>query len=183
MSKIGKIPIIIKEGVSINIQNQQIQISGPKGSLSFAVPQGIEVKEENGKITVSKKAIENQEINASFGLARALIANMVKGVTEGFEKRLELLGVGYRAQVSGNELLLSIGFSHQVKVQAPEGITFSVSENVISVSGIDKGQVGNTAAKIRAIRPPEPYKGKGIRYAGEKVRRKAGKAAKAVGTK
>lgn len=183
MSKIGKIPIIIKEGVSINIQNQQIQISGPKGSLSFAVPQGIEVKEDAGKITVSKKAIENQEINASFGLARALIANMVKGVTEGFEKRLELLGVGYRAQVSGNELLLSIGFSHQVKVQAPEGITFSVSENVISVSGIDKGQVGNTAAKIRAIRPPEPYKGKGIRYAGEKVRRKAGKAAKAVGTK
>lgn len=183
MSKIGKVPIIIKEGVSINMQNQQVQISGPKGSLSFAVPQGIEVKEEDGKITVSKKVIENQEINASFGLARALIANMVKGVTEGFEKRLELLGVGYRAQVSGNELLLSIGFSHQVKVQAPEGITFSVSENVISVSGIDKGQVGNTAAKIRAIRPPEPYKGKGIRYVGEKVRRKAGKAAKAVGTK
>lgn len=183
MSKIGKVPIIIKEEVSINMQNQQVQISGPKGSLSFAVPQGIEVKEEDGKITVSKKVIENQEINASFGLARALIANMVKGVTEGFEKRLELLGVGYRAQVSGNELLLSIGFSHQVKVQAPEGITFSVSENVISVSGIDKGQVGNTAAKIRAIRPPEPYKGKGIRYVGEKVRRKAGKAAKAVGTK
>lgn len=183
MSKIGKIPIIIKEGVSINMQNQQVQISGPKGSLSFAVPQGIEVKEKDGKITVSKKVIENQEINASFGLARALIANMVKGVTEGFEKRLELLGVGYRAQVSGNELLLSIGFSHPVKVQAPEGITFSVSENVISVSGIDKGQVGNTAAKIRAIRPPEPYKGKGIRYVGEKVRRKAGKAAKAVGTK
>lgn len=183
MSKIGKVPIIVKEGVSTNIQNQQVQISGPKGSLSFAVPQGIEVKEENGKITVSKRATENQEINASFGLVRALIANMVQGVTEGFEKRLELSGVGYRAQVSGNELLLSIGFSHPVKVQAPEGVKFSVSENVISVSGIDKGQVGNTAAKIRAIRPPEPYKGKGIRYAGEKVRRKAGKAAKAVGTK
>ncbi|MDP3726764.1 MAG: 50S ribosomal protein L6 [bacterium] len=183
MSKIGRVPIIVKEGVSINIQNQQIQISGPKGSLSFAVPQGVEVKEEDGKITVSKKAIENQEINASFGLTRALIANMVKGVTEGFEKRLELSGVGYRAVLSGSDLLLSVGFSHPVKVIAPQGVKFSVSENVISVSGIDKGQVGDTAAKIRAIRPPEPYKGKGIRYVGEKVRRKAGKAAKAVGTK
>lgn len=183
MSKIGKVPIILKEGVSADIQNQQIQISGPKGSLSFTVPQGIKVKEENGKITVSKKAIANQEINALFGLARALIANMVKGVTEGFEKKLELLGVGYRAVLSGNDLLLSVGFSHPVKVVALEGIKFTVSENIITISGLDKGQVGDIAAKIRAIRPPEPYKGKGIRYLGEKVRRKAGKAAKAVGTK
>lgn len=182
MSKIGKIPIEIKEEVSVAIEKREVKVTGPKGMLSFNLPKGIDVKMENGRILVSTKS-QIEGTSALFGLTRALIANMVKGVTEGFEKKLELSGVGYRAQVNGNDLMLSVGYSHQVKISAPEGIKFSVSENKISVSGIDKAIVGNTAAKIRAVRPPEPYKGKGIAYVGERIRRKAGKVAKAVGAK
>lgn len=182
MSKIAKIPIVIKEGISVNIENEKILVAGPKGTLTFDIPAGVKVVINDWKIEVSgRQGRENTQMLA--GLTRAIIANFVKGVTEGFEKKLELSGVGYRAQVLGNDLVLSLGFSHPVSVLAPEGIKFSVAENVIAISGIDKALVGNTAAKIRAIRPPEPYKGKGISYQGEKIRRKVGKAAKAVGTK
>jgi large subunit ribosomal protein L6 len=183
MSKIAKIPVPIKEGALAVISNGTITVTGPKGSLSFVIPIGIEVKEEEGKLIVSQAEKNNKETNALFGLTRSLIFNMMEGVSTGYNKNLELSGVGYRAQASGDTLTLSLGFSHQVIVKGEQGITFSVAENVITVSGIDKALVGNTAAKIRAIRPPEPYKGKGIKYQGERIRRKVGKAAKAVGVK
>lgn len=183
MSKIGKLPIPVREGVSVTIDGQNISVTGPKGTLRFSLPEGISVSLANGTITVAMKADDPDATSALFGLTRAIIANMVKGVCEGFSKKLELSGVGYRAATSGQTLTLSLGFSHPVVVEAPEGIEFSVSENTITVSGIDKALVGEIAAKVRAIRPPEPYKGKGISYLGERIRRKAGKAAKAVGTK
>lgn len=178
MSKIAKIPVLIKEGVTVNISGKTVSVNGPKGALTFAVPQGVEAKIEDGKILVSQKNIES---NALSGLTRAILANMVKGVVDGFERKLELSGVGYRAQVAGDTLTLSLGFSHPIVVKAEAGITFAVSENVITVSGVDKALVGNTAAKIRSIRPPEPYKGKGIKFENERIRRKTGKAAKTVG--
>lgn len=180
MSKIGRIPVIIEEGVSVEISGQNVKVTGPKGTLSFSAPDGITVSQENGEVIVTTPK-ENQDVSALYGLARAIIANMVKGVYKGFEKKLELSGVGYRASVNGKDLILSVGFSHPVKISAPDGIQFSVSENVITISGIDKGLVGEWAAKIRSIKEPEPYKGKGILYKGERIRRKAGKAAKAVG--
>lgn len=180
MSKIGKTPIIIKTGVNVNVENQNVNISGPKGSLSFKMPEGIKMEILNEKIIVGQVKENDKLTNALFGLTRAMLANLVEGVTDGFEKKLELAGVGYRAQASGDTLTLSLGFSHPVVVKGVQGITFTVAENVITVSGIDKELVGNTAAKIRSFRPPEPYKGKGIKYLGERIRRKAGKAAKAV---
>ncbi len=182
MSRIGKKPVEIKEGVTVSLQGQKVNVSGVKGNLSFEMPKGIEAKVENNNVIVSESK-KDIDLSAFFGLTRAMIANMIKGVSEGFEKKLELSGVGYRALVAGSDLTLSLGFSHPVKVKAEPGINFSVAENIITVSGIDKSLVGNEAAKIRAIRPPEPYKGKGIKYVGERIRRKAGKAAKAVGTK
>ena len=181
MSKIGKTPVQIKEGVAVVFENREVKATGSKGTLTFKVPVGIDVKIEDSIITVFQKIDGDQETKALFGLTRAMIANIITGVSMGFEKKLELSGVGYRAQVSGANLTLSVGFSHPVIFKAPEGITFNVAENVITVAGIDKVLVGDLAAKIRAVRPPEPYKGKGIKYLGEKVRRKAGKAAKAVG--
>lgn len=178
MSKIAKIPVLIKEGVTVNISGNNVNIVGPKGTLNFVVPQGVSVKVEDGKIITTQKNVES---NALSGLTRATVANMIKGVTEGFEKKLELSGVGYRAQAAGDTLTLSLGFSHPVVIKGEPGITFAVEENIIKVSGIDKGLVGNTAAMIRSIRPPEPYKGKGIKFENERIRRKAGKAAKAVG--
>ncbi len=151
--------------------------------LYLTIPKGVAVKVVDRSLEVSAKEDNDDRIKAMLGLTCSLLANMVVGVSTGFSKQLELSGVGYRAQVVGPDLILSIGFSHTVKIAVPSGITFSVSDNVITISGIDKGLVGNTAAKIRAIRPPEPYKGKGIRYVGEKIRRKAGKAAKALGAK
>lgn len=183
MSKIGKLPVKIKEGVNVNLDNGTIKVSGSKGSMMFIIPEDINVVLDNGNVLVSQKNKEDRNSKSLFGLTRVVISNMIKGVSEGFSKKLELSGVGYRAQVSGNDLVLSVGFSHTVKMKAPEEIQFSVAENIITVSGIDKTLVGDVAAKIRAIRPPEPYKGKGIKYLGEKIRRKAGKAAKAVGTK
>jgi len=181
MSKIGKKPIALKEGVSVQISGNEIKVTGPKGSLGFTIPEGIKVEILDNNIKISQ---ENKEENKTlYGLTRSLINNMVIGVSSGFEKRLELSGVGYRAQMSGNDLMLHLGFSHPVKISPPQGIQFSVIENNIVISGIDKALVGDVAAKIRSIRPPEPYKGKGIRYKGEKIRRKAGKAAKAVGAK
>lgn len=180
MSKIGKLPVEIKEGVSVVLEGSGIKVTGSKGSLSFAIPEGIHVVHEDGKIIVTQK---NSNTGALFGLVRATIANMAQGVQDGFEKKLELSGVGYRAQVSGNDLVLSVGYSHPVRIKASDGITFTVVENLITIAGADISVVGNLAAKIRAIRPPEPYKGKGILYKGEKIRRKAGKSAKAVGVK
>lgn len=181
MSKLAKIPVILTEGVSFTLDNGVAKISGPKGNLSFAIPEGIDTKSSEGKLLFTLKNKDAVNKKPLLGLTRATLANMVTGVSKGFEKKLELSGVGYRAAVSGSELSLSLGFSHPVKVTAPQGITFAVAENTIIVSGIDKYLVGNTAARIRAVRPPEPYKGKGIKYLGEKIRRKAGKVAKALG--
>lgn len=182
MSKIGKMPIIIPREVTITIINGVVNVKGAKGELNFTLPSGIQVERNEDKINVAPK--ENAvDVAALWGLTRAQIANMVKGVSTGFEKKLELAGVGYRAAVNGRDLVLSVGFSHPVKITASDGITFTVLENTITVAGFDKILVGDIAAKIRAIRPPEPYKGKGISYKGEKIRRKAGKAMKAVAGK
>jgi len=183
MSKIGKKPIEITDGVNVAFENREVKVTGVKGELSFKVPKGIEIKIEDGKVIVSQKKEDDRETKALFGLTRALIANMVTGVSKGFEKKLELSGVGYRAQASGDSLTLSLGFSHPVQIKGKQGITFTAAEGIITVSGMDKDLIGNTAAEIRSIRPPEPYKGKGIKYVGERIRRKAGKAAKAIGTK
>lgn len=181
MSKIGKLPIQIPAGTTVTISDGMIQVQGSKGNLSFDIPKGIAVDSAEEKIIVSQTKPGDPVTRSLFGLTRAMIANMVTGVNAGFEKKLELQGVGYRAQVQGTDLVLSVGYAHQVKIKPLEGITFAVADNVITVSGIDKVYVGDMAAKIRAVRPPEPYKGKGIRYVGEYIRRKAGKAAKAVG--
>lgn len=181
MSKIAKKPVILKEGVNVLVEGRTVKVSGPKGELIMNIPGGIAVEVKEGEVIVSQQKKNDVETNALFGLTRASINNLVRGVAEGFEKKLELSGVGYRAQASGNTLTLSLGFSHPVVVKVDQGITFTVEENIITVSGIDKALVGDIAAKVRALRPPEPYKGKGIKYVGERVRRKAGKAAKAVG--
>lgn len=180
MSKIARIPVAIKEGVNIELENNKIKVVGPKGELSFNIPGGIKVNVDSDKIVVSQTEKNDQETKALFGLTRAIIANMIKGVSIGFEKKLELSGVGYRASADGSALTLFVGFSHPVVVKNDK-VSFSVSENVITVSGIDKTFVGDMASKIRSIRPPEPYKGKGIKYQGERIRRKVGKAAKAIG--
>lgn len=184
MSKIGTKPVTIKEGVKITLDKGLVRVEGTKGSLQFALPKDINVKvvEDTVVITQSGKG-DDRKLRALFGLTRAVIANMVTGVSSGFERRLELSGVGYRAQVQGDDLVISVGFSHPVKIVPVEGIKFTVEENNIIVTGADKTLVGNTAAIIRAIKPPEPYKGKGIKYQGEHIRRKVGKAAKAVGAK
>jgi large subunit ribosomal protein L6 len=183
MSKLAKKPVSILEGVNVVFENDTVKVNGPKGNLFFRIPAGVEVKTAEGRLTVSLKDKNNQDLKPVLGLTRAMISNMVTGVSKGFEKRLELSGVGYRAQVSGRDLIISVGFSHPVTVKAMDGLTFTVAENIIIISGMDKDLVGNMAAKIRAIRPPEPYKGKGIKYQNEKIRRKVGKAAKALGAK
>jgi large subunit ribosomal protein L6 len=181
MSKIGKKPIAVTSGVNVSLAGQNVTVSGPKGQLSFVVPTGIKAEVVDGQILVSQVKKNDVETNALFGLTRAMLNNLVKGVSDGFEKKLELSGVGYRAVGTGNVLTLSVGFSHQVIIKADQGITFTVVENIITVSGSDKTMIGDIAAKVRSVRPPEPYKGKGIKYVGERIRRKAGKAAKAIG--
>jgi len=182
MSKLAKMPVIIREGVTVTIQNNIIKVSGPKGNLNFNIPAGVDVKVVDGRGIVSLKDKNNDKLSPVLGLTRATLANLVAGAHTGFEKKLELSGVGYRAQADRGDLSLSVGFSHPVLVAAIPGISFSVADNIITVSGADKDLVGNTAAKIRGIRPPEPYKGKGIKYKDERIRRKAGKAAKTLGT-
>ncbi len=182
MSRIGKLPIEIKPAVTVTQNDGQVIMTSQKGTLAFVLPSDMQVVVENGLLTVAPLK-QTPTSNAMWGTVRARLANMHKGLESGFEKKLELSGVGYRAQVAGSSLNLSVGFSHQVKIDAPSGIQFAVAENVITVSGVDKALVGDIAAKIRAVRPPEPYKGKGIKYQGERIRRKAGKAAKAVGGK
>lgn len=179
MSNIGKLPITIAPGVEIIREGRDLTVRGSKGSLFFKLPVGIDIEVTSESIIV-KKEYESNNLEKFYGLSRALLSNMVTGVSKGFEKKLELTGVGYRARVDGNDLVLSVGYSHPVKISAPQDITFKVEENVITVAGVDKQIVGDVADNIRKVRPPEPYKGKGIKYVGEKIRRKAGKTAKAA---
>ena len=184
MSKIGKKPIEIKSGVTTTVQGDMVKISGPKGQFEYHIPDGLEVVIEDGKVSVRPKKNKNDKnINALFGLTTANLANLIRGVEKEFEKKLELFGVGYKAQMQGVDLVLSLGFSHPVRFKPKLEIKFSVVGNAVIVTGIDKVLVGEAAAQIRAVKPPEPYKGKGIRYAGERIRKKAGKAAKAAGAK
>ncbi|MFY9120057.1 MAG: 50S ribosomal protein L6 [Syntrophomonadaceae bacterium] len=176
MSRIGKKPITLPKGVEITVNDNMVTVKGPKGTLSQAIPQGITVARQDDQIVVERPN-DNKQNRSYHGLTRALLANMVQGVSEGFERKLELVGVGYRAQLQGKKLVINIGFSHPVEVEPPEGIEFEVpAVTKITVKGIDKQLVGNTAAVIRDIRRPEPYKGKGIKYENEVIRRKAGKA-------
>jgi large subunit ribosomal protein L6 len=183
MSKIGKMPIIIKNGVTVTIDGRNVNVNGPKGNGILPLPEGIAVETKEDKVFVTAEKLEDRRIRALYGLTRANLANLMKGMDTGFEKQLELKGVGYRAQMQGADLVLSLGFAHPVKFRPADGVKITVAESVITVSSNDKQLVGQAAATIRKIKPPEPYKGKGIRYKDEKVRRKAGKAAKAAGAK
>jgi large subunit ribosomal protein L6 len=177
MSRIGNKPIELPAGVSVSLSPGRVMVNGPLGELSQNVPQRISIEQRDGELVVTRPT-ERGEDRALHGLTRTLVANMVHGVTKGFEKTLEIQGVGYRAGMRGADLELNVGFSHAVLKKAPQGITFEVPQPTqIVVKGIDKQRVGQVAAEVRAVRPPEPYKGKGIRYTGEYVRRKVGKRA------
>jgi large subunit ribosomal protein L6 len=179
MSRIGRLPITIPSGVEVSIDGQDVTVSGPKGTLKHTVAEPIEIRRgDNGVLSVTRPDDERRS-RALHGLSRTLVANMVEGVTQGYSKSLEIVGVGYRVAAKGSDLEFSLGFSHSVLVPAPAGINFAVeSPTRFTVSGIDKQQVGEVAANIRKLRKPDPYKGKGVRYAGEVVRRKVGKAGK-----
>ena len=178
MSRIGKKPITVPEKVDITLDGLFITVKGPKGELSRTLPEGVSLSQFDGLITVSADS-DKRKCRERHGLSRTLVANMIEGVSNGYSKQLEIVGVGSRAQIKGKKLVVSAGYSHPVEVIPPEGITFKVESNTnVFISGIDKELVGNEAAKIRAIRPPEPYKGKGIKYAGEHIVRKAGKSGK-----
>ncbi len=175
MSRVAKQPIALPKGVDVNIQPTNVSVKGPKGTLSIAKPEGVEVKIEDGNALLSAN---DAGLIPMTGTLRAIIANMVHGVTEGFERKLELVGVGYRAAMQGKDLNLSLGFSHPVVFKVPDGITVTTpTQTEVVVSGADKQRVGEVAAKIRGFRPPEPYKGKGVKYAGEKIIRKEAKKA------
>jgi large subunit ribosomal protein L6 len=178
MSRIGKLPIPVPSGVAVTIDGQQVTVKGPKGELSHVVAEPITVAQEDGTVTVSRPDDE-RESKSLHGLSRTLIANMVTGVTDGYSKTLEIVGTGYRVTAKGSDLEFALGFSHPVLVRPPEGITFRVEVPTrFVVEGIDKQKVGEVAANIRKLRKPDPYKGKGVRYQGEVIRRKAGKAGK-----
>lgn len=180
MSKIGKLPIKLPTGVTVEISGRSVAVNGPKGKLSVTLPEMLDVKLEDDTLIVTRKA-EDDKALAMHGTYRAILANNVIGVVEGWSKVLEMVGTGYRAEVQSGDLVLNVGYSHPVKIKAPDGIDFKVEKMDITVSGYDKELVGLICARIRAARPPEPYKGKGIKYKGEVIRRKAGKAAKAGG--
>jgi large subunit ribosomal protein L6 len=178
MSRIGKAPIPIPDKVTVSLDGLAVTVKGPKGELSRVLPEGVSVSQEGGVLLVSPTS-NHRRSRERHGLSRTLVANMVEGVSQGFTRKLEIVGVGYRAQVQGRKLVVSAGYSHPVEMVPPEGVTFSVENNTsVFVSGPDKELVGNEAAKIRGIRPPEPYKGKGIKYEGERILRKAGKTGK-----
>ncbi|NAZ84725.1 50S ribosomal protein L6 [Kineococcus indalonis] len=179
MSRIGRLPITVPAGVDVTIDGPAVTVKGPKGSLTHTVASPIVVERtDEGTLQVTRPNDERTS-RALHGLTRTLVANMVQGVTQGYEKRLEIVGTGYRVTARGSDLEFALGFSHPVVVRAPEGITFAVENNTrFSVAGIDKQQVGEVAANIRKLRKPDPYKGKGVRYAGEQIRRKVGKAGK-----
>ena len=175
MSRIGKKAVAVPSGVTVTIDGQTVTIKGPKGQLSWTVAEEIEVKQEGDELSLTPRS-DTPRARAMWGLSRTLVDNMVTGVTTGFDKTLELVGVGYRAALKGQALSLQLGFSHEVDIDPPAGVTFAVPKQTeIKISGIDKQAVGQIAAVIRKLRPPEPYKGKGVRYAGETVRRKEGK--------
>ncbi len=177
MSRIGLQPISIPAGVEVRISKNEVTVKGPKGELSSPLYDGITIVQEDNQLQLSCANMGNKKLKSFFGLCRALIANNVTGVSKGFEKTLELRGVGYRAQAQGKKLNLSLGFSHPVEYELPEGVDAKVEQTKITLSGIDKQRVGQVAAEIRAFRPPEPYKGKGVRYVGEYVAMKEGKKA------
>ena len=175
MSRIGKKPVAIPSGVTAKVDGQRVALKGAKGELSFTVPEDVDVKFENGAISVDPRN-ETKSAQAMWGMARSIIANLVTGVTTGYEKRLEITGVGYKAAVAGKNLQLSLGYSHDITFPIPAGVTITTPRPVeIAIAGIDKRQVGQVAAEIRGLRPPEPYKGKGVKYAGEFIFRKEGK--------
>lgn len=174
MSRIGKKPVLIPDKVEVTLDGQEVKVKGPKGELIWDVPREISIKQEDGQLIFAPNK-KDKKTNALWGLSQSKVDNLVQGVTDGFQKSLEIEGVGYRAALQGNKIVLNIGFSHPVEFEAPEGIELQVEKNTITISGIDKELVGQVAADIRSIRKPEPYKGKGIRYSDEVVRRKAGK--------
>lgn len=179
MSRVGRLPVTVPSGVQVDIQGLNVRIKGPNGSMERTFASGIAIQMEDGNVVVTRET-DAPTHRAMHGTARALINNMIMGVSTGFTKVLEIDGVGYRAEMNGKNLMLYVGFSHPVEVPPPDGITFDVETRArqIKVSGFDKEQVGQVSANIRSVRPPEPYHGKGIRYAGEKIRRKAGKSGK-----
>ncbi|MCT0228694.1 50S ribosomal protein L6 [Synechococcus sp. CS-1331] len=178
MSRIGKAPIPLPDKVSVSLHGLAVTVKGPKGELSRTLPDGVQISQD-GNTLVVRPTSETRRSREHHGLCRTLVANMVEGVSQGYTRKLEIIGVGYRAALQGTKLVVSAGYSHQVEVVPPDGITFSVEGNTtVLVSGANKELVGNEAAKVRAIRPPEPYKGKGIKYQGERILRKAGKTGK-----
>ncbi len=178
MSRIGKAPISVPDKVSVSLNGLAVTVKGPKGELSRTLPDGVSIAQDGNTIVVSPTS-SHRRSRERHGLCRTLVSNMVEGVSQGFTRKLEIIGVGYRAAVQGKKLVVSAGYSHQVEMDPPAGITFAVDGNTtVLVSGADKEIVGNEAAKVRAIRPPEPYKGKGIKFEGEKILRKAGKTGK-----
>ncbi|MCF8139919.1 50S ribosomal protein L6 [Cyanobium sp. Maggiore-St4-Cus] len=178
MSRIGKAPIPLPDKVSVSLNGLAVTVKGPKGELSRTLPEGVQISQDGNTLVVSPSS-ETRRSRERHGLCRTLVANMVEGVSQGYTRKLEIIGVGYRAAVQGTKLVVSAGYSHQVEMVPPEGVTFAVEGNTtVFVSGANKELVGNEAAKVRAIRPPEPYKGKGIKYEGERILRKAGKTGK-----
>ncbi len=176
MSRIGKKPITIPDGINVEEKNQKILIKGDKGEFSHPIPKEIKITISENEIVVSPKK-ETKKSKALWGLTRALLYNYIKGLTEGFQKKLELIGVGYRAALENNQLVLDVGYSNKVRLNIPEGLAVTIEKNVVIIAGTDKQQVGEFAAKARKVRPPEPYKGKGIKYSDEIIRRKEGKKA------
>ena len=178
MSRIGKAPIPIPDKVTVNLSGLAVTVKGPKGELSRTLPEGVSISQDGDHLLVSPTS-EARRSRERHGLSRTLVANMIEGVSQGFTRKLEIVGVGYRAQVQGKKLVVSAGYSHPVEMVPPDGVTFAVENNTtVIVSGADKELVGNEAAKVRAIRKPEPYKGKGIKYEGERILRKVGKTGK-----
>ena len=179
MSRIGRLPVEVPQGVDVAIKGSNVRVKGPKGQLEHTFPAAMKISLKDGTVTVERPSAE-REHRALHGMTRAIINNMVVGVSQGFEKVLEINGVGYRAELSGKKLIINVGYSHPVEVEPPQGIIFDVDTRarLIKIQGYDKAQVGQVAADIRKIRPPEPYKGKGIKYLDERIRRKAGKAGK-----
>ena len=179
MSRIGRLPVVVPNGVQVNVQGSDIHVKGPKGELKRSFSTLMDIALEDGQVVIKRKS-DNATERALHGTTRAVIANMINGVSSGFERALQVEGVGYRAELQGKDLALFVGYSHPVKMEPPAGISFEVDQKarIIKVLGYDREVVGQTAAEIRGVRPPEPYHGKGIRYVGEKVRRKAGKAGK-----
>ncbi len=184
MSRVGKKPILIPQEVQVKIEGNNIQVKGPKGELSRSFSPEIKIEMKDNQLLVSLENKESQlkKINALWGLTNVLVFNMIKGVTEGYQKKLQIEGLGYKVNLEGEVLVMQLGFSHPVKINPPQGIKFTVEKNIITVSGYDKEEVGQISAKIRAVKPPEPYQGKGIRYFGEIVRKKLGKKAVASGS-